>query len=141
MNIEIRKDLQLTIYGFGATALQKDYVDTVFKLSGKVWEVVKNLGLKSKGTNIWVYEPNNFVFAGVELDNTSNRLVEKKIKIEKYAYYKHIGSYKLIGSTGQKMINALVNMEYEAILPNIEIYGHWNSDESKLETELIMCLK
>lgn len=30
---------------------------------------------------------------------------------------------------------------FETILPYIEIYGHWDSDESKLETELIMCLK
>jgi len=25
--------------------------------------------------------------------------------------------------------------------PYIEIYGHWTSDEAKLETELIMALK
>ncbi|MEJ0101993.1 MAG: hypothetical protein WDO19_05270 [Bacteroidota bacterium] len=25
--------------------------------------------------------------------------------------------------------------------PYIEIYGHWTNDETKLETELLMCLK
>jgi hypothetical protein len=30
---------------------------------------------------------------------------------------------------------------FEASLPYVEIYGHWTNDESKLETELLMCLK
>ena len=25
--------------------------------------------------------------------------------------------------------------------PYIEIYGHWTSDETKLETELLMCIE
>jgi hypothetical protein len=29
----------------------------------------------------------------------------------------------------------------ETILPYIEIYGHHSNDESKQETELLMCLK
>ena len=29
----------------------------------------------------------------------------------------------------------------ETTLPYVEIYGHWNSDETKLETELLMSLK
>lgn len=63
------------------------------------------------------------------------------IDIDKYAYYKHIGSYNLIKQTGQSMTNKLTKQGYEIILPYIEIYGHWNKDESKLETEQIMCLK
>lgn len=146
MNIEIiTKNLQLAIYGFGGTAINKDYVDTAFRLSGKMWETVKANSLKNKGINIWVYEPNDSVFAGVELDDAINTqsagLAEKKIQLEKYAYYKHIGPYNRIKQTGQNMTNELRKMGYEVILPYIEIYGHWTNDETKLETELLMCLK
>jgi hypothetical protein len=30
---------------------------------------------------------------------------------------------------------------YETVVPYIEIYGHWTSDETKLETELLMSLR
>ena len=30
---------------------------------------------------------------------------------------------------------------FETTLPYIEIYGHWNSDETKTETELLMSLR
>ena len=39
------------------------------------------------------------------------------------------------------MRRELENRGLETILPYIEVYGHWNNDETKLETELYMCLK
>ena len=57
MNIEIiTKKFQLDIYGFGDIATNKDYVGTAFKLSSKMWEIIKTNGLKNRGMNIWVYE-------------------------------------------------------------------------------------
>ena len=146
MDIEIKtKNFQLDISGFGGTATNKDYAVTAFQLSGKMWEIVKANGLKNKGMNIWVYETYDKVFAGIELDNPSESnncgLEEKKINLEKYAYYKHIGPYNLIKKTGQNMINELTKQGFEVILPYIEIYGHWTGDENKSETELLMCLK
>jgi len=146
MNIEIiTKNLQFDIYGFGSIATSKDYSRTAFMLSGKMWDVVKAHSLKNKGRNIWVYETSNRVFAGVELENPSDYnkhgLEEMKINVEKYAYHKHIGSYNLIKQAGQNMTTQLNKQGYVVTLPYIEIYGHWTSDESKLETELFMCLK
>jgi predicted transcriptional regulator YdeE len=145
MNIQvITKPFQVDIYGFGNIATNKDYVGTAFKLSGKMWEVVKANDVKNKGKNIWVYETADRVFAGVEPDNPADNnfgLEKMTIDIEKYAYFKHIGAYSLIKQTGQRMTDELTTQGYEIILPYIEIYGHWNKDESKLETELIMCLK
>ena len=140
----ITEKLHLEIYGFGGLAINKDYVGTVFKLSRRMWEVVKANSLNNKGKNIWVYETADKVFAGVELDNPSEKshgLEKKTIDIEKYAYYKHIGSYNDIKQTGQSMKYHLAKQGHDIILPYIEIYGHWTKDESKLETELIMCLK
>ena len=146
MDIEIiTKSFQIDIYGFEDVATNKDHVGTAFKLSGKMWEIVKANRLKNKGKNIWVYDTADKVFAGVELDNFSdsnNHGLEKiTINLEKYAYYKHIGSYSQIRQAGQTMKDELNKQEFELTLPYIEIYGHWTSDESKLETELFMCLK
>jgi len=146
MNIEIiTKNLKLDIYGFGSIATSKDYVGTAFKLSGKMWEVVKTNRLPNKGMNIWVYDSDDKVFAGIELENnigTDNVELERMaINLEKYAYFKHIGSYNLIKQTGKNMTSELTRRGFEVMLPYIEIYGHWTNEESKLETELLMCIK
>ncbi|MEP7256049.1 MAG: hypothetical protein ABI666_09740 [Ferruginibacter sp.] len=145
MNIEIITDkLELTIYGFSGIATNKDYAVTAFKLSGKMWQTVKENDIKNKGKNIWVYEPNDKVFAGVALDNIPTNyhiLEEKNISLLKYAYYKHIGSYNLLKQVGTNMRNELKSKGFETVLPYIEIYGHWTNDETKCETELFMSLK
>jgi len=145
MDIEIiNKPFNIDIYGFSGTALNKDYAGTAFKLSGKMWQVVKDNGIKNKGKNIWIYDTNENVFAGVEIAEPykeRSALEHKNILLEKYAYFKHIGPYSLIKQVGQRMIEEIKNKGLETKLPYIEIYGHWNNDESKLETELLMSLK
>ena len=142
MNIEIiTQKLELTIYGFSGVAEDKNYAATAFKLSGRMWQAVKVNDIKNKGKNIWVYEPNDQVFAGIELDNTPNNnlLEEKNIALLKYAYYKHIGPYNLIKQVGLNMQNELKSKGYNTGLPYIEIYGHWINETSS-ETELLMSL-
>jgi predicted transcriptional regulator YdeE len=145
MNLEImNKNLRLDIYGFSGIAINKDYAGTAFKLMDKMWQTVKSNNLKNKGINIWVYEPNEKVFAGVELNDTpkdDTGLEQKNITLIKYAYYKHIGPYNLIKQMGQNMTDELQNRGFETDLPYVEIYGHWTNNEAKLETELLMCLK
>lgn len=141
----ISENFQLDIYGFGGIAVNKDYTGTAFKLSGKMWERIKAGNIKNKGKNIWVYEDEDKVFAGVEVENNMDSYVDglehKIISMEKHAYYKHIGPYNLIKQTGQKMISELTKKGLDIKLPYIEIYGHWTKDETKLETELLMSLK
>ena len=145
MNVEIiNTPFNLTIHGFSGIAANKDYVGTAFKLMDKMWQVVKSKSLKNKGMNVWVYEPGEKVFAGVELDDAyqhNTRLEQKNIYLEKYAYYKHIGPYNLIKQAGQNMTAELKKLGLETGLPYIEIYGHWTEDETKLETELLVSLK
>jgi effector-binding domain-containing protein len=91
-----------------------------------------------------VYEPDEKVFAGVELITTPQQatgLEQKSITLTKYAYYKHIGPYHLIKQSGQAMTDDLKMKGFATTLPYIEIYGHWTNDETKLETELLMHLK
>jgi hypothetical protein len=137
------KPLLLDIYGFASIAANKDYAGTAFRLMDKMWQVVKANNLKNKGLNIWVYEPGDGVFAGIELAETpvgETGLQNKRIHLLKYAYYKHIGPYNLIKQAGKGMTDELAKMGLKTKLPYIEIYGHWSNDESKLETELIMAL-
>lgn len=140
----INENFNLDIYGFSGRAVNKDYVGTAFGLMDKMWQAVKTNNLKNKGLNVFVYEEDEKVFAGVELIDVSEQsigLERKSITLTKYAYFKHIGSYNLIKQAGGKMRDELKNKGLEVAFPYIEIYGHWTSDESKLETELLMCLK
>ena len=145
MNVEIiTKPLSLNLYGFSGTALGKDYTGTAFKLMDKMWQVVKSNNLKNKGLNVWVYEPNEMVFAGVELESIPNqetKLEQKNITLKKYASYKHVGPYNLIKQAGQVLRDELKKGGLEITSPYIEIYGHWTNDETKLETELLMAIK
>jgi hypothetical protein len=145
MSVEIiNTPYNLDIYGFSGIAAYKDYVGTVFALSGKMWQIVKSAGLKNKGINIWVYEPGDRVFAGVELEEPppdDTGLEHKILTLTKYAYYKHVGPYNLIKEVGNAMQSEIKRKGFENASPYIEIYGHWTNDESKLETELLQCLK
>ena len=145
MHVEIiNTSLSLNMHGFSGMAINKDYAGTAFRLMDRMWKIVKSKNLENKGLNIWVYEQNEMVFAGVELsaDTADNTGLEHKIiTLSKYAYYKHIGPYSLIKQSGQNMRDALKSQGLETCLPYIEIYGHWTNDETKLETELLMCLK
>ena len=133
-----------TLFGFSGTAINKDYAATGIKLMDKMWQTIRSNNLKHKGINIWVYEQNEKVFAGVELetntpDNTGMEF--KSVTLTKYGYYKHIGPYSQLKHVGQALADELKNRGYEVTLPYIEIYGHWTEDETKLETELLMSLK
>src|ERR1700731_3002272 len=105
MNVEIiNKSLKFDIFGFSGIAVNNDYTGPAFKLMDKRWKVVKSNDFKHKGLNIWVYELDDKVVAGVELDegyNIDSILEQKSIMLTKYAHYKHIGPYNLIKQAGQ----------------------------------------
>ncbi|HEY4324917.1 MAG TPA: hypothetical protein VGN20_13055 [Mucilaginibacter sp.] len=143
MDIQIiDKNFSAPVYGFSGIAINKNYTETGFRLMNKMWDLVRAHKLPHKGLNIWVYEGNK-LFAGVELEDApliDTGLEVKSIDIVKYAYYKHIGPYQQIGSKGSQVLAELKERGIETCSPYIEIYGHWTSDETKLETELIWCL-
>jgi len=140
----IHEQRQIEIYGYSGQAVNKDYKGIAFKLMDSMWQTVKQNGLSNKGINIWIYDKNEEVFAGAELLSPPNHdtdLEIKSITLNKYAYHKHIGSYHLIPKIGLNMREDLQKKGLIAELPYIEIYGHWTSDEDKLETELLISLK
>lgn len=131
----------LTIYGFGATAPDKNYSATAFALSNKMWTIVKAKGLENRGKNIWVYGGSDTVFAGVELIDPPRAeagLEKMTLTLDKHASFMHTGPYHHLKEAWERMALELNMLGYHATSPSIEIYGHWSADESKLETELIM---
>ena len=142
----IDKPLHIDAYGHSGVKTSQDpnFGAAGFRIMGDMWNKIKTNNIKHKGKNIWVYEPDDKVFAGVEVDDTPQQdtgMEQKNIHLSKYAYYKHIGPYQLIKQSGEYMTGELKNRGFEIISPYIEIYGHWTNDESKLETELIMTIK
>src|SRR5690349_7077058 len=105
MKVEIiTTQLTLDLHGFSGVAHDRNYAGKAFELMDKMWRVVKSREFKNKGKNIWVYEPNHVVFAGVELeDKTSTELEKKSVILGQYAYYKHVGPYQLIKQSGLSM--------------------------------------
>jgi hypothetical protein len=137
--VSIGKNFELDLYGFQGAAQNKDFAGKAFQLMGRLWKLVRERGLKNKGQNVWVYEAQDLVFAGVELSGDhfdAAGMEHKLISLDKYGYYKHIGPYNLIKQAGEKMTYELKNQGYETSLPYIEVYGHWTEDQTKLETEL-----
>jgi hypothetical protein len=119
LDLEIKYEpFELTIYGFSSIVLNKDYGGTAFRLMDRMWKIVKSNDLKNKGLNIWVYEPGERIFAGVELEDSprfESGLEKKHIILSKYAFHKHIGSYSLIKQAGVAMTHQLKEKGYETV--------------------------
>jgi hypothetical protein len=62
---------------FSGTAIS---AGTAFKLMDKMWQVVNSNNLSNKGLNIWIYEPDEKVFAGVELEGSPKQSVGLELK-------------------------------------------------------------
>lgn len=145
MHIEIIETaFTVELYGFGGTAVNKNWMETGFALMNKMWAVVKSNNLSNKGINVWVYEDNYRMFAGVELTAPPGDdlgLERKLVSLPRYAYYKHIGPYQQLKDVGAKALAEVKDRGLTVNLPYLEIYGHWTQDETKLETELLWSLK
>lgn len=128
----------------------KQFGQEIMSLLGRVWPVIKSAGLPNDGINRVVYEGCDegcTLFAGVVLGAgvdaipAAAGLERKTVVLTRYAYWKHIGPYHLIASTGAAMIAALEAAGHRTGWPMVEVYGHWTSDESKLETETFVALR
>jgi effector-binding domain-containing protein len=145
MSVEIlNTELSLSLYGFAGQAVNRNYSETGFRLMNKMWDIVKSNQLPNKGINIWVYGPGDTMFAGVELTeipNSDQGLEKMHIKLQRYASYKHIGPYSGLSDAYKLMRHFLIENNFKTCFQSLEIYGHWEPDEFKLETEIIMGLE
>jgi GyrI-like small molecule binding domain len=139
LSIVLRKDFSVTLHGFSGYA-QPDWATTGKQLMDQLWKEVRARKLASKGINFWVYEEGNQLFTGVELTDAPPPgcpLESKTVTLSRYAYHKHIGPYDRMQATYKEANKEFEKVGIRARLPIVEIYGHWNEDPSKLETELL----
>jgi predicted transcriptional regulator YdeE len=140
----INKPFSVTLYGFSGKVLNKNYAGTGGPLMDAMWKEVKSKEIKNKGINYWVYEKNEMLFTGVELDQDipeDSKMELKKIHLPEYAYWKHVGSYTKLKEAYSNMHTELEKRNIPFYFPFLEIYGHWTPDENKLETEILFALQ
>ncbi|MGH7242996.1 MAG: GyrI-like domain-containing protein [Phycisphaerales bacterium] len=119
----------------------KSYGSEIRSLLDRVWPVLKTGPIPNKGINWVVYNGCDRVFAGVEAevaDPAALGLERLTLGLGRHAWIKHIGPYQLLGTAYTALNKAIADHGLRAEQPRIEVYGHWNNDESKLETELIV---
>jgi predicted transcriptional regulator YdeE len=139
--IIINERKTFTLFGFSKLHDQnKAYSETIFELLDQVWEEVRNKALSHTGINHVVYDIDHIIFAGIELlsppDGYSS-LEKRDVILQKYAYCKHIGPYNDLDKTYRSIKSTIQALGEIHEAPIMEIYGHWNEDESKLETEIL----
>lgn len=144
MGLEIiDKPFHVTFHGYSGKVLNKNYGGTGSPLMDAMWKEIKSRGIKNKGINYWVYDRNDMLFIGVELEQdlpADLKMESKTINLSKYAYWKHIGPYAKLKEAYDGMHSELAKRNLNFYFPFLEIYGHWTEDETKLETEIIFSL-
>lgn len=143
MDIEIRKNFSLELHGFSGQAVNQNYGDTGFRLMNRMWDIVKSRKLANSGLNVWVYDQGDVMFAGVELKGVppeDTGLQRKKIELQRYAYYKHVGPYSQLKQVYASLRDEIKRRGLSPSYPGLKIYGHMDPDESKLETEILMAV-
>lgn len=144
MDFQILPNVAFSLHGFSGVASPGNSTETAFQLMNKMWQIVKSNNLPNKGMNVWVYEPGNAIFAGVELIGTVDDgygLERKAILIQKCAFCRHIGPYNLIPRTSNLLRDELKKRELSPGAPYVEVYGHWTKDEAALQTDLYLALQ
>ncbi len=146
MTAEIRTEpFQVVLYGASKHHEPPAcYGDDIRTLLDRVWPVLKQHNIPNRGLNHVIYSQGDEVFAGVEAevaDAQALGLEKREVQLDQYAYSKHIGPYRLLGSACTELREWIDSQGRRAALPLIERYGHWTDDESKLETELIQAIE
>jgi hypothetical protein len=149
MSPEIRTTpLEYTIHGHSLRHdPAKSFGAEIMTLLGRVWPTIKDNAIPHDGINRVVYDEGCTVFAGVILGTGAEAmpgvagLERKTVRLTRYAVWKHTGPYHLIPATGAAMNKALEASGHRTGWPMVEVYGHWTSDESKLETETFVALR
>ncbi|MCX5688351.1 MAG: GyrI-like domain-containing protein [Planctomycetota bacterium] len=146
--------LEFTIWGFSLPHdPNRRFGEEIMTLLGRLWPVIKQHQLSNDGLNRVVYDgcaAGSRLFAGLILDQAGRERAEalsgvgletKTVRLSRYASWKHIGPYHLIPVTGTAMTKVLESRGLRTGWPMVEVYGHWTSDESKLETETLVELR
>lgn len=119
----------------------RSYGQEIRLLLDQVWPVLKKSSVPNKGLNWVVYDGCARVFAGVEVEGMGAApaaLERRVLEIGRHGWIKHTGPYQGLGRAYGALETLITAQGLRGGQPRIEVYGHWTSDESMLETELVI---
>jgi hypothetical protein len=131
------------LYGFSGIIQNQKVWESGKPLMDKLWEVVRENQIETKGLNHWFYESPERLFVGLELVSElglQHGLERKVIHFFKYAYSKHLGGYGSLGKTHQDMMAQIQSKKVETSPMSLEIYGHDKGPDSTPEVEILIGL-
>jgi effector-binding domain-containing protein len=131
-----------TLFGLAKTHdPSHTYGEEIVALLGPVWEAVHKNQVATTGINHAVYGENGEYFCGLECTGQTQPipgLIQRRITLDRYAYSKLTGPYSEIPRVYDEINAEIKRLGRRAIAPAVEIYGHWNDDPGKLETEILI---
>lgn len=144
MNIEIASEpFHVTLFGYSGLIKNGTVPASAKPLMDRMWKEVQDRQIKTQGINHWVYLPDSMVFTGVELKDPTTgvgTLETLEVSLERYVKYLHVGPYSTLGAVWAQLMKELKQRGEKSQYPNLEIYGHWNEDETKCETTILIGL-
>ncbi len=144
MNIEIASDpFRITLFGY--RGLIKDGIvhASAKPLMDRMWQEVQDCRIKTTGINHWVYLPDSTIFTGVEFKDPATdvgTLEALDVSLDRYVRHLHVGPYSTLGAIWPQLMGEIKQRGEKQQYPNLEIYGHWNADETKCETTILIGL-
>lgn len=108
---------------------------------GWVWSKIPRPKPESIGRNVAVYDLHGRLFVGVECSDDTlqvNGLQNRLFTIKDCVRYIQRGSYSKFAESYDQIQALFATHAWEKGYPTIEIYGHWEEDESKLTVEILM---
>lgn len=88
-----------------------------------------------------MYLPDDRLFTGVELTaevDDLGRLERLEVELPSYLHQVHVGPYSSLPQVWGELLTQIEAAGRARVFPNLEIYGHWNEGENKLETTIII---
>lgn len=131
-------------------ARRDNLLEVAFPLADQVWAFLKeHTEIPQPGTNIWIYRSDGSedgfqVEAGAEVFaafESSGSVSCSQTPSGSVARAMHVGPYSGIPDAHQVVREWCALNGHALAGPNWEVYGHWNEDESKLETEVFHLLE
>ena len=119
----------------------RSYGEEIVGLLGQVWEAVRKNQIATTGINHVIYGEKGEYFCGLECTGQTQPvpgLIQRQVTVERYAYSKLIGPYSEIPRVYTEMHAEIKRLALRAVPPAVEVYGHWNDDPSRLETEILI---
>ncbi len=133
-----------TLHGLSGKYLPGKAWDTGKPLMDRMWDIIRDQKLVTEGINHWLYSGDGNVFVGVELSTEgegSKDLEKKEIRLEKYAIWRHKGSFSDIPKGYKVLQEEIMKTGNREGSLSIEIYGHVTDNSPQSEMEVLIELQ